>query len=128
MTIHNTGYYYIRRSTVPLAKVCSSISENLRIVHADETDQLSVEVIPAPGGVEVDGTVVHPNPVIREIGQVLSETALALQPQIRGLETISRPNATDGVLTVPLKDSGYSSIRRYNLMDSHPLREETLYP
>ena len=89
MTIHNTGYYYIRRSTVPLAKVCSSISENLRIVHADETDQLSVEVIPAPGGVEVDGTVVHPNPVIREIGQVLSEMALALQPQIRGLETIS---------------------------------------
>ena len=70
MTIHNTRYYYIRRRRVPLVEVYSSISENLRIAHADETEQLSVEVIPAPGGVVVDGTVVLPDPVIREIGRV----------------------------------------------------------
>ena len=55
---------------MPLAEVYSSISGGLRIAHADETEQLSVEVIPAPGGVVVDGTVVLPDPVIREIDRV----------------------------------------------------------
>ena len=58
-------------------------------MHANKTEQLSVKVIPAPGGVKVDGIVVLPNPVIQKIGQVLSETALALQLQICSLETIS---------------------------------------
>ena len=89
MTIHNTRCYYIRRRRVPLAEGYSLISENLHIAYANETEQLSVEVTPAPSGVQVDGIVVLPDPVIRKIGRALSEPALALQPQMRGLETIS---------------------------------------
>jgi hypothetical protein len=89
VTIHNTRSYYIRRRRVPLAEGYSLISENLHIAYANETEQSSVEVTPAPSGVEVDGIIVLPDPVTWKIGRVLSETALALRLQMRGLETIS---------------------------------------
>jgi hypothetical protein len=89
VTIHNTRYYYFRRRRVPLAEGYSLISENLHIAYANETEQLSVEVTPVPSGVEVDGIVVLPDPGIWKIGRALSETALALRLQMRGLETIS---------------------------------------
>jgi hypothetical protein len=89
VTIHNTRYYHIRCRRVPLAEGYSSISENLHIAYANKTEQLSVEVTPAPSGVEVDRIVVLPGPVIRKIGQALGGVALALRLQMRGLETIS---------------------------------------
>jgi hypothetical protein len=89
VTIRKVIYYRIHRRRVPLAEIYSSISANLRVAYADETEELGVEMAPAQGGVEVVGIAAFPDPEIRRIGRALSKTALAPRLQMRGLETIS---------------------------------------
>ena len=53
-----------------------------------------------------------PTPVIWKGGRVSSE-------RTHSLETVPRPDATDGILAVPLKGAEYSFIHGYSLMYSY---------
>ena len=72
---------------------------------ANETGGSDVEVTPACGGVEVHGAAVLPIPHSLEG----CETAEAPDSRRAVWSQYPRPDATVGVLTVPLKGSGYSS-------------------
>ena len=87
------------------------ISGNLRIAHVEQS---SVKVTLARGGIEVDSAVASEP---RHLEGSLSFERNALAPR---WTTLSRPGATDGVLTVPLKGSENTFIvHRYSLTDSH---------
>jgi hypothetical protein len=59
------------------------------ILKGSETEQSSVEVTPTCSGVKVGGIAGLPDPAIRKVDWVCSETALVPGFQMRGLETIS---------------------------------------
>ena len=63
---------YIRRRRVPLAEVCCSVSQNFRIVYANEIGQSSVEVVLTCGGVST-----LPAAVARKIGRASNEKVKA---------------------------------------------------
>ena len=91
MTVRKTKDIYIRRRRVPLAEVCCSVSQNFRIVYANEIGQSSVEVVLACGGVGVGGVATLPAAVARKIGRASNEKVRAPWSQMRGLKTISMP-------------------------------------
>jgi len=107
MTIRNTRNMHIRSSRVPLAEVYFSMSEALRTAWADEIESSSIEMTPAPCGLEVCGVTDRPGPGNSEGRPVFkrddSDSRCAVWRQY------PQPEATDGVLTIPLKGSGYSS-------------------
>ena len=74
VTVRKTRDTYIRRRRVPLAEVCCSISQNFRIVYANEIGQSSVEVVLVRcGGVGVGGVATLPAAVARKIGRASNE-------------------------------------------------------
>ena len=77
VTIRNARYYHIHRRRVSPAEVYSSISENFRIVYTNETEQSSLEMISAYGGVEVGEIVTLPEPETWKVGRLSSETTQA---------------------------------------------------
>lgn len=74
VTIRNIRYDHIRRRWVPLTEVYSLITANFRIACTNETEQSSLEMIPACGGVEVDEMVTLPGPETWKVCQLSSET------------------------------------------------------
>ena len=77
MTACKTKDAYIRRRRVPLAEVCCSVSQNFRIVYANEIGQSSVEVVLACGGVGVGGVATLPAAVVWKIGWASNEKVKA---------------------------------------------------
>ena len=78
MTVPRTRDIYIRHRRVPLAEVYCSVSENPPPPSCEPTKtELSVEVTPAYGAVEVGGFATLPAPVVFGAGWDLSEKAKA---------------------------------------------------
>jgi hypothetical protein len=105
---------------VPLAKVYILIPKNFRIAYTNETKRSSVEVTLADGAVHVGWLQL---PDLGNLEGWLSferNGRSAALPDARFGDYL-RPDATDGVLTVPLKGSGYSFGYGNNLTDSHPM-------
>jgi hypothetical protein len=110
VTIRKAKNISILSRRVPVAEVYSLISENSRTARPNETERPGVEVTPAYGWVEVvEGCVRGQHSERQQRGQTVgflgkgtSETALAPQFKMRGLETISTTRHNGRALTVPL--------------------------
>ena len=62
MAIRETRNICIRRSSVPLPKIYSPVSEAFRVAYADEIEAPGVEVMSTLGEVEVGWIAVLPGP------------------------------------------------------------------
>jgi len=103
VTVPRTSDIHIRRRMVPLAEVYCSIPENFPIAWTDKTGELSVEMTQAYGVAEVGEFSFLPAPCSLGAGWDSSKKAKAPDSRSAVWRQYPRPDATVGVLTVPLK-------------------------
>ena len=82
-------------------------------------------------GLKYTGLPSFPHPIVWRVGRVSSEMAEVPDSRCAVWRQYPCPDTTVGVLTVPLKGSGYLSRCKCiwcSLTDSHPLGYCTLFP
>ena len=127
MTVRKAGNFSKRHRRVPIAEVYSAISRNFHTAYANGTGQLGIEVVPAYGGVEIDGVTVPPDPIFRTGGWVSSERFVVPRLQMRGLETISAARRNGRGPDSFLISSWLSVCTRRSLTDSHSFTEGQMF-
>lgn len=101
MTVHKTRYIYIRHRRVPPTEVYSPTPEDYSVGYTNEIERPKVETTPTPGGVEAGMVRLQsfPTHVIWSVGQFRVKRSQRRESR----RVVSRPKATDGVLTVPFR-------------------------